>query len=1012
MSSLLSPFNFGQKHAYFHVKITIHELVNVPLVTGHFKARWRVKNIHGLQNIPGTMSHSSHTANEDSHHHQHSHHHHNHHEKDASTGSASVDDSGRSLNHRKSFNSIASHERSNLSSKDDLREGNEHGHRERKTSNRFLAGFKEAFNAKGRRSTSTHKKDEHHHHVVSPLAGGDGSNDSGRGQYSTSRDDLETSKEGAQAHMPRRRGSVKSIAAESDSSHPRTSFHSSKGLNEKDTVGSATANQTALMMQAEPKGETSNEKIREHTIKWERKVEVGIRIPVEKQKLNDKTNSSTPAATASGALTPSGHFNEGSGALPSSSSTISNRSGQSTNKDGSTLGLRGQPSHRSLADRSDADSRIDRDAKEKDRDRELADAWGMLGSAELKITIRGDIPTDTSGSTNANDSHVSIGHVTLNLAEFAPFPESSAHQHHHHHQHHPAHTHHSSHAQHSQSHHHHHLHHHHIVLSRSETRRYLLSDSRTNATLKLTIEMTHMGGSREYAVPAVRRGLIASGISSFVNGSEESHNKHNRKGTNGSSTNSDSNHGSIEGHGRDDGRHLEGGRRSQAQSNNASVASIVHNPISSWPDSSVAKHSRIPASNLSTELSHQDAARAVREAGGHRMGFSFGAGAHHEKPPEEVIESLFNPPKTLSNRASRNKLNRTSSRDSKRNGKLEKMRSLSILPIEGARNIAAGPTSPLSRLPPRSVSDGDDKPPKDADMTPSSSSYANAVVAAPEETTNEEGRRRGHKSTPSNSTMRSILTNSMSSKASLHPQAIPPDQVLLSGSNSGTNSSDSAQMPYRRSSIHNGQHTSSKGHSLVRWDASVTAAEGSKGSSSGISPHSSSDSPKVKGLVLPHNDALTSSPSLMSQRASEDVSPVEEIKSSLPRKDDEDEHDAYLSLCKQAEEEDAFEEVSIAPPSLPPDLARREPSNLMSINRSQQDVSSSSSTNRSHSINSRAMRGLTKQEAIEKGFRGVGWGTLDLTGGPDISRVGLDTHDVCSNSDTSSPASHTRELQV
>uniref|UniRef100_V5E486 C2 NT-type domain-containing protein n=1 Tax=Kalmanozyma brasiliensis (strain GHG001) TaxID=1365824 RepID=V5E486_KALBG len=49
--SLLSPFNFGQKHSYFHVQLTIHELDNVPLVTGLFACKWKIKGSHSLASL-------------------------------------------------------------------------------------------------------------------------------------------------------------------------------------------------------------------------------------------------------------------------------------------------------------------------------------------------------------------------------------------------------------------------------------------------------------------------------------------------------------------------------------------------------------------------------------------------------------------------------------------------------------------------------------------------------------------------------------------------------------------------------------------------------------------------------------------------------------------------------------------------------------------------------------------------------------------------------------------------
>ncbi|KAL1732929.1 hypothetical protein EV714DRAFT_235137 [Schizophyllum commune] len=48
------------------------------------------------------------------------------------------------------------------------------------------------------------------------------------------------------------------------------------------------------------------------------------------------------------------------------------------------------------------------------------------------------------------------------------------------------------------------------------TRRYLLSESKVNATLQITITMTYFGGSRAFLCPPLPKGEILSGISSFA----------------------------------------------------------------------------------------------------------------------------------------------------------------------------------------------------------------------------------------------------------------------------------------------------------------------------------------------------------------------------------------------------------------------------------------------------------------------------------------------------------------
>jgi hypothetical protein len=154
MASLLSPFNFGgQKHAYFHARITIHELVNVPLVTGHFKARWRVKNVHALQNIPGQLSTAANEGQA---------------ERDAS-GQSSDNLERRSLRQKKSSVSIASQEAESTRHSADATSpidelfpvADLERVPERKTSNRFLSGFKDAFHSRSRKiSTGSARKTE------------------------------------------------------------------------------------------------------------------------------------------------------------------------------------------------------------------------------------------------------------------------------------------------------------------------------------------------------------------------------------------------------------------------------------------------------------------------------------------------------------------------------------------------------------------------------------------------------------------------------------------------------------------------------------------------------------------------------------------------------------------------------------------------------------------------------------------------------------------------------------
>ena len=51
MASLLSPFHIGHRHAYFYVCITIHELINVPLIAGDFGASWKMNKTSAVSPV-------------------------------------------------------------------------------------------------------------------------------------------------------------------------------------------------------------------------------------------------------------------------------------------------------------------------------------------------------------------------------------------------------------------------------------------------------------------------------------------------------------------------------------------------------------------------------------------------------------------------------------------------------------------------------------------------------------------------------------------------------------------------------------------------------------------------------------------------------------------------------------------------------------------------------------------------------------------------------------------------
>ncbi|WFD30420.1 hypothetical protein MSPP1_001439 [Malassezia sp. CBS 17886] len=44
MDSLLGPFHLGQRHAHFYVTVTVHEVLNVPLLKGEFAVAWKFQH--------------------------------------------------------------------------------------------------------------------------------------------------------------------------------------------------------------------------------------------------------------------------------------------------------------------------------------------------------------------------------------------------------------------------------------------------------------------------------------------------------------------------------------------------------------------------------------------------------------------------------------------------------------------------------------------------------------------------------------------------------------------------------------------------------------------------------------------------------------------------------------------------------------------------------------------------------------------------------------------------------
>lgn len=96
------------------------------------------------------------------------------------------------------------------------------------------------------------------------------------------------------------------------------------------------------------------------------------------------------------------------------------------------------------------------------------DTLGLLPNPLKLVVMQRVIPDDPDG----NPSNPRLGAVYLNLAEY--------------------------------------------VGQGSVERRYLLRESKTNATLKLTIELEHMGGETQYIPPPLPKGEILTGIAGFL----------------------------------------------------------------------------------------------------------------------------------------------------------------------------------------------------------------------------------------------------------------------------------------------------------------------------------------------------------------------------------------------------------------------------------------------------------------------------------------------------------------
>ncbi|KAK0554287.1 hypothetical protein OC846_002170 [Tilletia horrida] len=425
MASLLNPFGFGQKHAYFYVRLTIHELKNVPLISGEFQVKWRFKHTHPVADVPG-LSNAAHS------------------------GSSSTPNGAASTS--PSFNDAAAPSK----------------HSSKKARKSGTGG--------GNTPTSSNPP-------------------SGRGSQSASVNASSSDLPNAISSMTMTASSAAAAANPTSSTNDTESVSSASQKNSQTGVQAQT-----VWHQPHPEasGHTELVEISDHSVKWQRRVEVGLKMNVERVSKSAQNHSSDRHHHHH-----HGHFRGRDGAGSSSATGAGIAAGSSS----ASIRSLGSASHRDRDRGDDARSLRagssstslygDHDSRD---DGHRGDIWGKLGRCEVKLTVKQQI--DTSSHSSHTMAPPVLGYVVLNLAEFAPHshPGQASHYHHHHHHHH-----------------HHHFHHHmhqdpdpKATLYRSETRRFLLSESRTNASLTISVEMVHIGGSREFIVPTLRDGIIIS----------------------------------------------------------------------------------------------------------------------------------------------------------------------------------------------------------------------------------------------------------------------------------------------------------------------------------------------------------------------------------------------------------------------------------------------------------------------------------------------------------------------
>ncbi|SJX63491.1 uncharacterized protein SRS1_14247 [Sporisorium reilianum f. sp. reilianum] len=412
--SLLAPFGFGQKHSYFHVQLTIHEITNVPLVTGLFACKWKFPSSHSLASLQHAAAAAVHQQT-----------------------SQTVSSAARKA-HSDHHSGASNH----------LAPGPPHQHASSSTSDA---------------DASQHASHKHGllNHLIHPS------------QHRHHDDSASQSASPAPPAQGSSRASLTSAAEQSESatSSPvsrKDSITSHKTSNSrtktfKDLLRPQASDQhhhnvdPLLFFTQEPKGETDFVMVHDHKVEWERDLQVGMRIAIGKPKTSSPSTSrhDSPAVSA-----------------------------KSSAKD--------------LRSRSQRDQHLD----------DLSTAWGRLTNSELKLTIKQQMPAHEKSTSHPS----TLGHVVLDLSEFAPNPPATTSRERRRQQRHP-------------NYHSHHIRHHHGPggehsyrdrVCRTEMRKFLLNNSKTNATVKITISMTYLGGTREYYVPPISNGLMVNGLGSLM----------------------------------------------------------------------------------------------------------------------------------------------------------------------------------------------------------------------------------------------------------------------------------------------------------------------------------------------------------------------------------------------------------------------------------------------------------------------------------------------------------------